>query len=166
MATDASSQGAAPSGAPTHPPGAAERDLDAEHRSLARHVAGVEPTAQQIAKYIDFHRLHPLAPRSAFDVLLFRLSRAGRLGLVLADAYSGTLYRKSLVRAKLVLSIAILESSAPSYVVLDRPDAGGRWVFLGMAFRVALAAVALVTSMLLLVPFHLLLALTARGERR
>jgi hypothetical protein len=166
VATDASTHGGPPSGSPVPPSGLDEHDLGAEHRSFARHLAGVEPSALQIAKYVDFHRLQALAPRNAFDARLYRLSRAGSFGLVLADAYTGTLYRKSLVRAKLVLSVAILESAAPSFVALDRPDPGGRWVFVSMAFRVGLSALALVTAALLLAPFHVVHALTAGEKRR
>jgi hypothetical protein len=133
--------------------------LEAEHARLALYVAGVEATPYQRGKYVDFHRKRSVHPRGSFDRILVGLSRWGRLGLLLADAYSGTFYRASLVRVKLMLTLAILECSPPSYVVLDAPDPGGRLVFVRMLVRVALAALALAIAAALLAPLHVLYAL-------
>jgi hypothetical protein len=138
--------------------------LALEHRRLGRHLADVDVTPYQIAKYLDFHRRRALAPRNEFDALLLRLSRAGKLGLVLADAYSGTLYRVCLVRMKLMLTLAILESSAPSFHVLDAPDPGKRLVFFRMAASVALAFVALVVAASLLAPVQIWFAAKSRAK--
>lgn len=133
--------------------------LEAEHTRLARYVAGVEATPYQRGKYVDFHRKRSVAPRGSFDRVLVGLSQLGWLGLLLADAYSGTFYRASLVRVKLMLTLAILECSPPSYVVLDAPDPGGHLVFVSMLLRVLRAALALATAAVLLVPLHVLFAL-------
>ncbi|HEX6244226.1 MAG TPA: hypothetical protein VFZ61_25090 [Polyangiales bacterium] len=132
--------------------------LAAEHARLARYVAGVEATPYQRAKYVDFHRKRAVEPRGKFDHILVGLSHLGAVGLMLADAYSGTFYRASLVRVKLMLTLAILECSPPSYVVLDAPDPGGSLVFVRMLVRVVLAALALATVAVVLVPLHILYA--------
>ena len=139
--------------------------LSAELHRLARYVAGIEPTTYQVDKYVDFHRRRGLKARHAFDGLLFKLTGAGWLGLALADAYTGTLSRASLVRQKLMLTLAILESSAPSFATLDAPDAGGKLVFLRMAQRVASAAILLALSVALLAPLHATYALLGRTRR-
>lgn len=155
LATDAAhSDGAVPSLVAQVPP-----DLARECRRFAQHLIGLEPTAYQISKYADFHRVRPIGPRCAFDGALYALTRSG-LGLVLADAYTGTLYRKSLVRTKLMLSVAILECSPPSFVVLDRPDSG--FVYFRMAARTGVAALMLLAAVLVIAPLHVLYALTGR----
>jgi hypothetical protein len=139
--------------------------LSHEFHRLARYVAGIRPTEYQTGKYVDFHRRRGLAPRHAFDRLLFGLSRGGWLGIALADAYTGTLCRASLVRQKLMLTLAILESSAPSFETLDEPDPGGKLVFVYMAWRIAGAAVLLALAALLLVPLHAGYAMLGRTRR-
>ncbi|MET0386615.1 MAG: hypothetical protein ABW321_11680 [Polyangiales bacterium] len=140
---------------------AEEQLLVREHQRLGRHIADIEVTPYQIEKYLAFHRSRSLEPRTAFDHLLLRLSRSGRFGLLLADAYSGTLYRVCVVRMKLMLTLAILECSSPSFRVLDAPDSGQRWVFAKMAGRVAIAAIALVCAIVVLAPVHVYLAALA-----
>jgi hypothetical protein len=137
-------------------------ELEGEHRRFSRHLVGVEPTPYQTAKYVDFHRVNPLGPRGRFDALLLGLSGWGGAGLTLADAYSGTLFRDSLVRSKLTLCLAILECSPPSFVLVDRPGRGGRLVYLTMTARVLVAALALTAAALLLAPLHAFYAVTRR----
>jgi hypothetical protein len=150
--------------APAPARAADERELGAEHRRLARYVASVEATDYQISKYVDFHQLKSVEPLNDFDRFLLRLSRSG-VGLSLADAYTGTLYRSSIVRVKLMITIAILECSPPSFGVLDKPEPGGGWVFVRMALRVSLAALLLFAAMLVIVPAHVWCALTGRTRR-
>jgi nucleoside-diphosphate-sugar epimerase len=132
--------------------------LDAEFQRYARYLAGVTPTAYQQSKYHDFHARRVLAPPDAFDALLLRLSRNGGVGLALADSYCGLLHRNSTLRAKLVLAAAILESSAPSFEVLDAPGPGGAPMAYGrLALRGAAAGFSFAIAALLLVPAHALL---------
>lgn len=155
LATDAAhSDGAVPSLVAQVP-----AELDRECRRFTRHLIGLEPTTYQISKYADFHRVRRIGPRCAFDGALYALTRSG-VGLVLADAYTGTLYRRSLVRTKLMLSVAILECSPPSFVLLDRPDRS--FVFLRMALRTGVAALWLLAAVLVIAPLHVLYALTGR----
>jgi nucleoside-diphosphate-sugar epimerase len=139
----------------------AER-LAREFQRHARYVAIVEPTPYQQRKYLEFHVRRALAPANRFDALLLGLSRAGGVGLALADSYSSLLYRQSVVRAKLVLALAILESSPPSCAVLDRPDRGGRLTLFHLAWRGGLAALSFLCAALLLAPAHLALGRAQR----
>jgi len=136
--------------------------LDAEFARHARYVSGAAATPYQSGKYRDFHQRRTLAPANGFDALLLRFSRFGGLGLGLADSYSGLFYRGSVVRAKLVLTLAILESSAPSFSALDAPDPGGRLAYAHMALRGVAAAFGAVFAALLLAPAHIMFGLTGR----
>jgi NADH dehydrogenase len=138
--------------------------LQAEFSRNARYVAGAAPTSYQTAKYLDFHQRRRLAPADAFDALLLRLSRAGGLGLALADSYCGLFRRRSIVRAKLVLALAILESSPPSFAALDAPDAGRRLVWIRMMMRGAMAGFSTLFAALFLLPVQLVLGLTGRTK--
>jgi hypothetical protein len=140
------------------PPPPSPGELNAEFTRHARYLIGVEPTAYQLAKYRDFHAKRRLAPSNAFDGFLLKLSRGG-LGLALADSYSGLLYRTSVVRAKLVLAAAILESSAPSFEVLDKPGSRGGALasFMRMGFSGMKAGFGFFFAALLLLPAHILL---------
>ncbi len=133
------------------------RPADAEMDRHARYVAGANATTYQRAKYRDFHARHVLQPISRFDALLLRLSRMGGVGLALADSYTGLLYRRSVVRAKLVLTLAILESSAPSFAELDKPGTRGPLAYLSMGLRGAMAAFSIAIAALFLLPAQLLL---------
>jgi hypothetical protein len=146
-------------------PSADDHALRAEFDRHASYLTGLPPTPYQIGKYVDFHERRTLEPASDFDALLFRISHLGWLGLVLADAYSGTLYRVSLVRVKLMLALAILECSEPSYRVIDAPDPGAAGVFVTMGLRVGRAFVALVVAAALIAPLHVLYALAGRARR-
>jgi hypothetical protein len=136
-----------------------------EQRALAKYLVGVEATPYQAAKYVAGHRLRAITPRNRFDRRLLRIARSGWVGLAVVDAYTGTLYRVGIVRAKLVLTLAVLECSPPSFAVLDAPDRGGRLVLWRMAARVAGAFGLLLASIALLGPIHVSYAALERWRR-
>ena len=139
-------------------PTLSDAELTREFSRHARYVIGLDPTPYQTGKYLDFHHRKGLVPRDAFDTFLMRVSRMGSLGLALADAYSGLLYRRAMLRSKLVLALAILEVSAPSFAKVDAPEPGGRFVFVRMALRGAMSAASLLVAVVFLVPAQLLLS--------
>lgn len=141
--------------------GQSAAELAIELQRFARYLIGATATPYQIENYIRFHRRHPLAAKSAFDGLLYRMARKGGVGLALADAYSGLLARTGLLRAKLVATLAILEVSPPSFRVLDAPSPRGKAAWIGSGFRGAMAAAAFICAAAVLVPAHIL-----TGRRR
>jgi len=143
-----------------------DQELGAEHTRLARYVAGVETTPYQISKYVDFHRQREVEPLNEFDAFLLRLSSWGRPGLSLCDAYTGTLYRSSIVRVKLMITIAILECSPPSFVVIDKPESGAGWAPLSMLLRIGLSAIALFVALMGIGPVHFFYAATGRAKKK
>jgi len=138
--------------------------LHAEFSRNARYVSDATPTPYQVTKYLDFHQRRHLAPANAFDALLLRLSRTGWFGLALADSYSGLFCRQSVVRSKLVLALAILESSPPSFAALDAPDAGRGLVWVRMVMRGAMAGFSTLFAALFLLPVQLVLGLLGRPK--
>ncbi len=130
--------------------------LAVEFQRLARYLIGAVATPYQIEKYIAAHRSHVIAPKSNFEALLLKFARSGGLGLALADAYSGFFARTSVVRAKLVAALALLEVSPPSFIVLDRPSPRGKLAWVGSAIRGGFAAIALIIATVILLPLQIL----------
>ena len=123
-----------------------EKQLQNEFRIFARHLAGAKGTPYQQGKYIEAHEKRSLVPATGFDRFLLSVARIGPVGIWLTDAYSGLLARKSIVRSKLVLTLALLECSPPTFAVLDKPTSGGLWVAL---FATGLRGVEFVLALLL-----------------
>lgn len=142
-----------------------EKQLQDEFGIFARHLAGAKGASYQQGKYIEAHEKRSLAPATGFDRFLLSVARLGPVGIWLADAYSGMFARKSIVRSKLVLTLALLECSPPTFALLDKPTRGGLW---GALFATALRGVEFVLALLLgalvLAPAQLWFA--ASGPRR
>jgi hypothetical protein len=132
--------------------------LDREGRVFTRYLIGQEPTDYVIAKYRAFHALptprHP-EPPTAFERLQLAAARWHPWLTRLADAYGRIFLPRGILRAKLILVLALLESSAPSYRAIDAVDEGSRsllWVRL--ACSVAGALLALLVAVGLFLPIH------------
>ena len=139
--------------------------LEAEFRTFARHLARAGGTPYQQAKYVEAHSRLGMEPAAGFDRFLLGVARIGSVGIWLADAYTGLLARKSIVRSKLVLTLALLECAPPSFVELDAPTGGGVWLALSAT---ALRGFEFVLAFLLSVPVFgpAQLGFAATGSRR
>ena len=129
-----------------------EAALEAECRRFTRYLLGEDPSPYVVACYLRAHRASPaFAPRDALDRVALRLA-AMPLGAPLADAHARLFAPASALRRKLVLLLAILETSAPSFRRVDDPGprsaalAWGRLAWIGLSAALA----ALVGSVLLL----------------
>lgn len=136
-----------------------------EFGRYARYLTGQSATPYQAEKYVACHRQRQLGPQGAFDDFLLRISGYGRLGLTLADAYSGLFSRSSLLRKKLMAALSILECSPPSFAALDAPDRGGRiGAMLTMTLRLAFTAAALLLSAIFLLPAQIAFAVMPKAR--
>lgn len=147
-------------------PETAEADevLAEEFRRLTRYLTGMSPSAYQCAKYCEAHRRRNLAPAGAFDSFLVRRARGSGLGRALADAYAGAFARQSALRAKMMLALAILEASPPSFAALDTPAAPGGRALAALPLRTAVAGLALAAALVLYAPVHIWLGATGRAR--
>lgn len=136
--------------------------LEREGDVLARFVAGCPLSARGRERYVAAHARGELRPPrgvGGFDRVLVGLARTGTLGARIADAHASLLDRGGLLRHKLVLVLALLESSSPGEERVDRPSVSSHAAFLfGAALR---AGLSLVLLALFLVPLLLLRALCA-----
>ena len=128
-----------------------DRELERECRVFTRYLAGREPTPYVIAKYRAAHAAGPAyRAQSAFDA---RLVAGARLHPVLAwlvDAAARFTAPRGLLRKKLVLLLAILETAPPFYTTLERLQEGrGAREFAGLALGLVLFVPGLALGMVL-----------------
>ncbi|HEX5045192.1 MAG TPA: hypothetical protein VFV75_20015 [Candidatus Polarisedimenticolaceae bacterium] len=122
----------------------ATASLEAECRRFTAYLLDAPPSPYVIACYVRAHRVtSAFEPRDRFDRVALRLAaRTPRL----ADAHARLFAPASALRRKLVLLLAILETSAPAFRRVDDPGPAGaarawlRLAWIGMAAGVAAAA--------------------------
>jgi hypothetical protein len=137
--------------------------LAAEARVLARVLTGSGPSDYVIAQYVRAHQHLPLAPETPFDRTLVAFATGGTWAARAADAYARFTAPGSVLRRKVSVMIAILESTAPSdraFAPADAPlaTALARLVGTGLVFAVFLLA-----GILLVGPRHALVRLGGRA---
>jgi hypothetical protein len=115
------------------------------------------PDEYIIASYAAAHRVRPgFYGGTPFDGVLLGLARRAPLGTRLADAHSRIFAPASLLRRKLVLLLAILETSAPFAAHIDDPGRGSPAALpLRLAGRGLMAILSLLVGTLLLLPARL-----------
>ena len=114
---------------------------------FTKYLLGCSPQPYVVRKYAEAHDVAAVfSTGSGFDNLLVRVASAHPALTRLADSYARMFVPKGLLRKKLVLLLAILETSAPSYQLIDAVDGGGkaallfRLVFKGLAFAISVVA--------------------------
>ncbi len=99
-----------------------------------------------IEKYWDFHQHSEAAKElDTFDRFLVAASVRGPLWVRLSDSYASRFRKDSALRKKLILTVALLECTAPSFESLDRVPAGGS---VGAALRIGWSALGYAASLL------------------
>jgi len=142
--------------------------LDRECTTFARYLTGCAPDDYLLRAYSDAHARGELAALLASPTTLDRILLAvgsRRVATRMVDVYTALFAKRAVVRKKLVLVLALLESASPSYRYFEEPDSGGVGpIVLRLALRSIGSAFALVSSLVLLAPVHAVLA--SRGSDR
>jgi hypothetical protein len=133
--------------------------LEEECRVFAEYLLGCVPPSYAVQKYADAHVVSPIFSKgSRFDFFLVRIARTHRTVTTIADAYARIFVPTGLLRKKLVLLLAILETCPPSCHLIDAMDRGGKvallFRLLGKGVR---SAVSLTAGMLLFLPAQMVL---------
>lgn len=111
---------------------------------FTRYLLGRPPSRYVCAKYKEAHSKTPtLAESDEFDAFLVRIARRSPALTRLADSYATLFGRSTVLRKKLVLLLAILESSAPSYQAIDKVVNWNRGLTMLLLLLRGLAAIAL-----------------------
>jgi hypothetical protein len=142
-----------------------EKILADEFRRLSHYLTGAKASDYQISKYIRFHQLNAFGAARRFDRWLDAAAAWGGTSLALVDAYSGTFCRGCPIQRKLMVAIAILECSPPSFRIFDTPRGAGRWVYLRLATASVSCLAVLAASVMLFAPAHLCARIADRVSR-
>lgn len=127
---------------------------------FASYLLGVSPTAFVQGKYAGAHRISTrLTGESAFDEFLVRVASRHRLLVRAADAWARVFAPGSLLRRKLILLLAILETCPRTGAEIDALPAQGKpRLFASVGVSLAASAASLVFGMLLFEPVRLWMA--------
>ncbi|HET9887442.1 MAG TPA: hypothetical protein VFR10_08015 [bacterium] len=114
-------------------------ELERECDTFCKAMIGRPPPDIVRASYVRAHEAGPIlsgAPEKAtrFDHWLVRFARGSPTRTRFADSYAVLFARTTTLRRKLVLLLAILESTAPASRWIDTPDPGSPGGFFVLAF--------------------------------
>ena len=133
--------------------------LEKECRVFTRYLLGVEADAAVIDRYqAAMAALPTLTIESAWDRALLSLARTGTFGVRCADSFAALFAKSSMLRKRLVMLLAILETRAPYFEHIDRPIGGSLpLVIARVALSGTTSALLLVVGALILIPMRLVL---------
>lgn len=125
---------------------------------LARYLTGVAPDAYVTEKYCLAHeRTTHYELYGAFDRLLLSVALRGKFLARVADSYASVAARRSALRRKLILLVAILESCPPERGFREHTDSESVWVLSLQLFgRGLLFAFSVILGALFLLPLQAL----------
>jgi NADH dehydrogenase len=140
------------------PPPPAVEPLGDEAAVFCHYLIGREPSEYIRTKYVEAHTAGPNGPvlRRSFDDRLIAFARGGPGRTRFADAYAAVFSRHGTFRRKLVLLLAILESTREASALVDSPDATSTFRFvLGSIVRLAGVPILGISAALWFGPKHL-----------
>ena len=143
----------------------APRPLDAECAVFARHLVGAAPDAYVVGRYEAAHAARPetFASADAFGAFTVRLACHGPFAARMADAWCRLFEPRGLLRRKLVLLLAILETAPPFHREFDAVRGSRTAQAAALATGLAAWMLALGLGTLVLLPARLVLG---TGRRR
>ncbi len=143
----------------------ADPRLAREAGVFARYLIGAPAGDYAAEQYAAGHAALPTScPPPAAGRVLVRVAAAHPLLTRIADAYVRLFAPRSLLRHKLVLLLAILESSAGSHPAFAPRPASPLGVVLRLAAAGTAFAFCLVAGIILLGPLHLVSRVTGGGR--
>ena len=126
---------------------------------LAAYLVHLKPSKYIREKYIDAHRsahLHVSYVPNKFDEFLLVFAKKHMFCMKLADIYTAMFVRTSLLRKKMILLLAILESCAETYTLVDGVKEYSKLAFYTRCFLQCLVfSFFLAVSLLIFAPPHL-----------
>jgi len=133
--------------------------LKKECETFSCYLIRQHPNAYVREKYLEAHQANPdlqSGYRNIFDRFLLAVSVKSVRLAKMADSYASIFSRGCLLRKKIVLLLAILESTTPTFPHFDLPQGGGRVCLIFSMLRQGLLfTAALIVSTLLFFPINL-----------
>lgn len=144
-------------------------DLQLQHECEAffRYLCGPELEPYVLTKYCEAHRkVAAYTPSGGFDQFLVEFAARGPVSTRMADSYARFFAPRSTLRRKLILLLAIMESSSMASKFLDTVDTQNKFLLSGKFLARGFAsAVSLAAGTLLLFPCRLAEGLVLRRKR-
>lgn len=137
-----------------------------EAQSFTHFLAHRMPTDEVVEKYCRAHTSNLAYSRgNRFDAWMVRTARTGSTLTWLLDSYSRLLRPRGLLRHKLILTYAILETTDPFFELLERsPQRTPLAALLALTRILALAFIGLMGGLVLAFPVHLLFLVLPRKD--
>lgn len=127
-----------------------------ECKNYTRYLISQEPTTYIQNEYVKAHQRNPalsVDPANRFDEFLVSFSTKGSFAARMVDAYANLFYKNSLLRRKIILMLALLESVAPFAAVFDAPESSNPvGIILRLGWRGFLFVLALSLALVILIP--------------
>lgn len=135
-----------------------DRQLERECRVFTKHLTGSEPGEYVLERYIGAHRVRTeFTSRSRLDRFLCSFAGFSPLMARLADGWAVVFAPTSVLRRKLILLLAMLESCAPHYRRLEEVRGGRARILAGLAVRGVAAVLTMLVALFIFVPARVLL---------
>ncbi|MFZ5622805.1 MAG: hypothetical protein ACOY71_00060 [Gemmatimonadota bacterium] len=142
-----------------------DRRLAQEADAFCRALVDRAPSDYVLRKYVEGHQSLPDQPVDPLDRHLLAIAQRGPFAARQADAYARFARPAGLLRRKLILLVAILESAPDTAAELNQADDAGPLITLArLAVAAASFAAVLLTAVARYAPVHVWQALT-RGAR-
>jgi hypothetical protein len=133
--------------------------LERECITYTRYLIGRAPSQYVVNRYLDFHqKLDPMTGLGfdVFDRFLVSTSARSPFWASMADSYASVFRKGSVVRMKLVVTLALLECVAPSCNVFDNADGRSPLATLAsLASRAARFAIVVGASVVVFTPVRI-----------
>jgi len=135
------------------------KKLDIECSTFCRYLIDMQPDEYILKKYKDAHtkKNTDFKPQTDFfDRFLINFSLRNRFFTKLSDSYTRVFFRHSIFRKKLLLLLAILESTHPYHRHIDSVDSHNKTnLFIIIILRTLFYSFSLVISALFMAPLHI-----------
>jgi len=141
-----------------------DHTLDRECTVFCRYLIGQEPNDYVKQKYRAAHRTSPLGDAGdAADAFLIKVAGIGSWSTKIIDAYTRVFRPFSILRKKLVLLLAVLESCAPTHAYLDSVDSSSiPLLFLRLVQRCLIFVLLVIVGVVVILPVELILRGSAK----
>ena len=138
--------------------------LEAECRAFTQYLLGCEPQAYAVEKYVEAHEVSPVfSTATRFDHILVQAAGKSRAFTKIADSYARLFAPNTLLRKKPVLLLAILETSGPSFRLIDEVNGGGLLILSArVATRGAIFGLSVLAGAVLFLPAQLIFRTSGR----
>ncbi len=134
--------------------------ISEECHVFVRYLIGQEPSNYILRKYIEAHTIRHISSgidEPVFDKFLLYVARRHPCLTRMIDTYTCIFLRKSLIRKKLVLLLAILETCSQTHSYFDCPYASNKIILcLKMMQNGIFFMVRMVVSILIFSPLYLM----------